>query len=166
MYSPELFIATFQMCGAKAGEVEESLCRTQHNPSDLAGRRSDSGASKSRMIYNSWLAARQAPLDPRRRGPLQRRPHEACGRADEPARRTPRQRHGAADRARAPARDSRIPQRSCRPTRATRCCATSASRSDSIERLDDDKRKEKRILVDKVRKNLSIILDYEKNGER
>ena len=37
---------------------------------------------------------------------------------------------------------------------------------DSIERLDDDERKEKRILVDKVRKNLSIILDYEKNGER
>ena len=36
----------------------------------------------------------------------------------------------------------------------------------SIERLDDDERKEKRILVDKVRKNLSIILDYEKNGER
>jgi hypothetical protein len=36
---------------------------------------------------------------------------------------------------------------------------------DSIERLDDDERKEKRILVDKVRKNLSIILDYEKKSK-
>jgi hypothetical protein len=36
---------------------------------------------------------------------------------------------------------------------------------DSIERLDDDERKETRILVDKVRKNLSIILDYEKKSK-
>jgi hypothetical protein len=34
---------------------------------------------------------------------------------------------------------------------------------DSIERLDDDERKEKRALVDKVRKNLSITLDFEKD---
>jgi hypothetical protein len=33
---------------------------------------------------------------------------------------------------------------------------------DSIERLDDDERKEKRKLVDSVRKNLSITLDFEK----
>ncbi len=35
---------------------------------------------------------------------------------------------------------------------------------DSIERLDDDERKEKRALVDKVRKRLSITLDYEKKS--
>jgi hypothetical protein len=33
---------------------------------------------------------------------------------------------------------------------------------DSIERLDDEERKEKSALADKVRKNLSITLDFEK----
>jgi hypothetical protein len=33
---------------------------------------------------------------------------------------------------------------------------------DSIERMDDEERKEKRTLVDKARKNLSITLDFEK----
>ena len=37
---------------------------------------------------------------------------------------------------------------------------------DSIERLDDDERKEKRALVDKVRKNLSITLDFEKRSRQ
>ena len=36
----------------------------------------------------------------------------------------------------------------------------------SIERLDDDERKEKRALVDKVRKNLSITLDFEKRSRQ
>lgn len=36
---------------------------------------------------------------------------------------------------------------------------------DSIERLDDDERKEKRALVDKVRKNLTITLDHEKKSK-
>jgi hypothetical protein len=36
---------------------------------------------------------------------------------------------------------------------------------DSIERLDDDERKEKRALVDNARKNLSITLDYEKKSK-
>ena len=36
---------------------------------------------------------------------------------------------------------------------------------DSIERLDDDERKEKRALADKVRKNLSIVLDHEKKSK-
>ena len=35
---------------------------------------------------------------------------------------------------------------------------------DSIERLEDDERKEKRALVDKVRKDLSITLDYDKKS--
>jgi hypothetical protein len=37
---------------------------------------------------------------------------------------------------------------------------------DSIERLDDDERKEKRALVDEVRKNLSITLDFEKKSRQ
>jgi hypothetical protein len=37
---------------------------------------------------------------------------------------------------------------------------------DSIERLDDDERKAKRALVDKVRKNLSITLDFEKKSRQ
>src|SRR5258705_10684979 len=37
---------------------------------------------------------------------------------------------------------------------------------DSIERLDDDERKEKRALVDKVRKSLSITLDFEKKSKQ
>jgi hypothetical protein len=37
---------------------------------------------------------------------------------------------------------------------------------DSIERLDDEERKEKRALVDKVRKNLSITLDFEKKSKQ
>jgi hypothetical protein len=37
---------------------------------------------------------------------------------------------------------------------------------DAIERLDDDERKEKRALVDKVRKNLSITLDFEKKSRQ
>jgi hypothetical protein len=37
---------------------------------------------------------------------------------------------------------------------------------DSIERLDDDERKEKRALVDKVRKNLCITLDFEKRSRQ
>src|ERR1700722_2217630 len=37
-------------------------------------------------------------------------------------------------------------------------------RIDSIERLDDEERKEKSALVDKVRKNLSITLDFEKKS--
>jgi hypothetical protein len=37
---------------------------------------------------------------------------------------------------------------------------------DSIERLDDDERKQKRALVDKVRKNLSITLDFEKKSKQ
>jgi hypothetical protein len=37
---------------------------------------------------------------------------------------------------------------------------------DSIERLDDDERKAKRALVDKVRKNLSITLDFEKKSKQ
>jgi hypothetical protein len=37
---------------------------------------------------------------------------------------------------------------------------------DSIERLDDDERKEKRALVDKVRKNLSITLDFERKSKQ
>jgi hypothetical protein len=37
---------------------------------------------------------------------------------------------------------------------------------DSIERLDDDERKEKRELVDKARKNLSITLDFEKKSRQ
>ena len=36
---------------------------------------------------------------------------------------------------------------------------------DSIERLDDDERKEKSALVDKVRNNLSITLDFEKKSK-
>lgn len=36
---------------------------------------------------------------------------------------------------------------------------------DAIERLDDDERKEKRALVDKVRKNLSITLAFEKKSK-
>lgn len=36
---------------------------------------------------------------------------------------------------------------------------------DSIERLDDDERKEKRALIDKARKNLSITLDFEKKAK-
>ena len=35
---------------------------------------------------------------------------------------------------------------------------------DAIERLDDEERKEKRALVDKLRKNLSITLDFEKKS--
>lgn len=37
---------------------------------------------------------------------------------------------------------------------------------DSIERLDDDERKAKRALVDEVRKNLSITLDFEKKSRQ
>jgi hypothetical protein len=37
---------------------------------------------------------------------------------------------------------------------------------DSIERLEDDERKEKRALVDEVRKNLSITLDFEKKSRQ
>jgi hypothetical protein len=37
---------------------------------------------------------------------------------------------------------------------------------DSIERLDDDDRKAKRALVDKMRKNLSIKLDFEKKSKQ
>jgi hypothetical protein len=36
---------------------------------------------------------------------------------------------------------------------------------DSIERLEDDERKKKRALVDKVRKNLSITLDFERKSK-
>jgi hypothetical protein len=37
---------------------------------------------------------------------------------------------------------------------------------DSLERLDDEERKEKRALVDKVRKRLSITLDYDKKSKQ
>jgi hypothetical protein len=37
---------------------------------------------------------------------------------------------------------------------------------DSLERLDDDERKAKRALVDKMRKNLSITLDFDKKSRR
>lgn len=37
---------------------------------------------------------------------------------------------------------------------------------DAIERLDDEERKEKRALVDKLRKNLSITLDFEKKSRQ
>ena len=37
---------------------------------------------------------------------------------------------------------------------------------DSIERLDDDERKAKRALVDKMRKKLSITLDFEKKSKQ
>src|SRR6185437_7330957 len=37
---------------------------------------------------------------------------------------------------------------------------------DAIERLEDEERKEKRAMVDKVRKNLSITLDFEKKSRQ
>ncbi|MBV8753832.1 MAG: hypothetical protein JO328_13310 [Hyphomicrobiales bacterium] len=37
---------------------------------------------------------------------------------------------------------------------------------DSLERLDDDERKQKRALVDTVRKNLSITLDFDKKSKQ
>jgi hypothetical protein len=38
-------------------------------------------------------------------------------------------------------------------------------RLDAIERLDDEERKEKNVLADRVRKNLSITLDFEKKSK-